>query len=370
MTLRLKMLSLAAAVMMVSGCVAPAVRPVANVPPIPRGAGQRPWQPSAPPAVMAPRVDPGTHRAPAGLASDLHELWRAFPGRTGIAIRRIDGDWAIDERGDEFFPQQSVSKLWVALTLLDKVDRGQARLDATLTITPDDLTLFHQPLAARVRREGAVQDTAGNLLELAITGSDNTANDTLLRYAGGPDAVRQFLAQRSLGRIRYGPGERLLQSHIAGLEWQQRYSVGSNFQVARNDVPLALRQQALDHYLADPEDGASPLAITAALTRLARGDLLSPGSTRLILDTLARTHSGPQRLRAGVPAGWQVMHKTGTGQELGGTATGYNDIGILTAPDGTRYAVAVMLGNTSASIPQRMQLMQNVARLVAQYHGQ
>ena len=52
------------------------------------------------------------------------------------------------------------------------------------------------------------------------------------------------------------------------------------------------------------EDGASPLAITNALTRLARGELLSPASTRLMLDTMARTTSGPQRLRAGVPAGW------------------------------------------------------------------
>ncbi len=353
---------------LLAGCVAPRER-VSSRPP--QGAGQQPWEPAPRPRpVPVVRADPGVNRPPVGLAAAVHELWRAFPGRTGIAIRRIDGDWAIDERGQEYFPQQSVSKLWVALTLLDRVDRGEARLDQQLRITPDDLTLFHQPLASRVRRDGEVEESAGELLEQAITGSDNTANDTLLRYAGGPEAVRAFLTRNDLGKIRYGPGERLLQSRIAGLEWQQRYSVGSNFQVARNGVPLAIRRQALDRYLADPEDGASPLAITAALGRLARGELLSPQSTRLILGTLARTRSGPQRLRAGVPAGWQVMHKTGTGQELGGTATGYNDIGILTAPDGTRYAVAVMLGDTTASIPERMRLMQGVSALVAQYHGQ
>lgn len=297
-----------------------------------------------------------------------------FPGRTGIAIRRIDGaagndGWALAERGDEFFPQQSVSKLWVALTLLDKVDRGEARLDQRLRITPADLTLFNQPLATRVRASGEVEETAANLLELAITGSDNTANDTLLRYAGGPDAVRAFISRHNLGRIRFGPGERLLQSRIAGLEWQQAYAVGRSFQVAREAVPMALRQQALQRYLANPEDGASPLAITAALARLARGELLSPASTRHITGTLARTRSGPQRLRAGVPAGWSVAHKTGTGQELNGLATGYNDIAILTAPDGTRYAVAVMIGDTTAPIVERMRMMQSVSRLVATYHG-
>ena len=33
-------------------------------------------------------------------------------------------------------------------------------------------------------------------------------------------------------------------------------------------------------------------------------------------------------------------HKTGTGQELSGRATGYNDVGLLTAPDGRTYAEA------------------------------
>lgn len=346
--------------------------PQGRVPPPATSTGERPWTPP-PPSTPAPppqtRFDPGVSRPPAGLEPVIHELWRAFPGRTGIAIRRIDGDWLVSRRGDEYFPQQSVSKLWVSLALLDRVDRGEVSLSDRIAITADDLTLFHQPLAARVRREGQVEETAASLLELAITGSDNSANDALLRHAGGPEAVRRFIERRELGRIRFGPGERLLQSRIAGLDWQQRYSAGNSFQVAREALPLSIRQQALQRYLADPEDGASPDAIVMALARLARGELLSPASTRLILDTMARTRSGPQRLRAGVPAGWQVAHKTGTGQVLGAVATGYNDIGILTAPDGTRYAVAVMMADTTASIPQRMALMQSVSRAVAQYHG-
>lgn len=341
------------------------------------GPGDRPWSPSAqplphvPPARPLPtRADPGVNRPPPGLEAAVNEVWRTFPGRTGIAIRRIDGDWSIARRGDEFFPQQSVSKTWVALAMLDAVDRGDVHLNDRVRITPDDLTLFHQPLASRVQNEGTVEMTVAELLNTAITGSDNTANDSLLRHIGGPDVVRRFIDGHQLGRIRFGPGERLLQSHIAGLDWQQRYSVSRNFQVAREQVPLSIRRMALDRYVADPEDGASPQAIVDALARLARGELLSPASTRLMLDTMSRTTSGPQRLKAGVPAGWLVAHKTGTGQELAGTATGYNDIAILTAPDGTRYAVAVMLATTTASIPQRMAMMQSISRAVATYHGQ
>lgn len=370
-----KIVTLFMLVLSLSACVSS--RNDARAAPAP-GPGAQPWRPSPnaaptprPPVAdsSASRADPGVNRPPPALEMTLHNLWRDFPGRTGIAVQRIDGTWSLSRRGDEAFPQQSVSKTWVALTLLSLVDERRLSLSDRVTIGPDDLTLFHQPLATRVAREGRIEISLGELLEQSITGSDNSANDALLRRVGGPDAVNGFIARLRLGRIRFGPGERLLQSRTAGLEWRQSYSVGRAFQTARAALPIEARRAALDRYLADPDDGASPLAITDALARLARGELLSPASTRLMFDTLSRTSSGPQRLRAGVPAGWRVAHKTGTGQELEGRATGYNDIAILTAPDGTRYAVAVMLAHTTASVPERLTLMQAVSRAVAANHG-
>lgn len=314
-------------------------------------------------------IDPGFRRPPTGLEQRIFELWRSFPGKTGIAVQRIDGEWTLQQRGDELFPQQSVSKLWVALTVLDAVDRGALTLDRKVTITPADLTLFHQPIAARVRAEGSVTLSVRELIETAITHSDNTANDSLLRTVGGPDAVRRFIAAKDLGAIRFGPGERLLQSGTAGLEWKQSYSIGRAFQEARAALPDATRKAAMDNYLANPVDGASPSAIARALTRLARGTLLSPESTDYILGVMSRTRSGPNRLKAGLPSGWKFLHKTGTGQDYKGMTAGYNDIGIATAPDGTRYAIVVMLGSTTASIPQRMVLMQAVSGAVAEFHG-
>lgn len=346
-------------------------RPGQPRPAQPRVAAPRPAQPQTPARVPVNvnRNDPGINRPPTGLEPVIHELWRSFPGRTGIAVQRIGSTWTVGRRADEFFPQQSVSKLWVVLTIMDRIDRGQASLSDVVRIGPDDLTLFNQPLAVRVRAEGEVRMTVRELIEDAITVSDNAANEALLRHAGGSDAVREFLSRNGFAGIRFGPGERALQSRIAGLQWQQRYSVGRTFQTERALIPASVRRAALDRYLADPEDGAHPGAIASALARLARGDLLSPASTAYVLDALTRTRSGPQRLRAGVPAGWTVAHKTGTGQEFEGRSTGYNDVGILTAPDGTRYAVSVMLAHTTASIPQRMALMQGVSRAVAMNHG-
>lgn len=320
------------------------------------------------PSPSSPKATPSRSRPDPALEQQIADLWRSFPGKTGIAVKSIDNGWSIGHRDDQNFPQQSVSKLWVAMTLLDKVDQGRISLSDSIRIGPDDLTLFYQPLAAEVKREGGVVKSVYTLLERALAYSDNTANDALLRHAGGPNAVNDFIRRSSLGKIKFGPGERLMQSQIAGLKWNQNLSQGRKFYTARANLPIETRKQALADYLADPIDGASPGAIVNALDRLARGDLLSANSTQLLQSILKRTRSGPNRLKAGVPSDWEFLHKTGTGQILGAVSTGYNDVGIMTAPDGGRYAVAVMLGDTTASIPQRMRMMQAVTRAVARYH--
>ena len=89
--------------------------------------------------------------------------------------------------------------------------------------------------------------------------------------------------------------------------------------------------------------------LTDALVRLKRGELLGPAMTARFLEILGQTETGPARLPAGLGPGWSIAHKTGTGQDLGNLSTGYNDVGLVTAPDGHAYAVAVMIASTSAS---------------------
>ena len=176
-----------------------------------------------------------------------------------------------------------------------------------------------------------------------------------------------MIEAKRLGDIRFGPGERLLQSRTAGLTWQPSYALGNAFEVARSRLTAEQRTAALDAYVADPPDGAEPLAIADALSRFARGELLSETSTRILLDTMGNSVTGRARLRAAIPGDWQIAHKTGTGQDLGSRNAGFNDVGLLTAPDGTRYAIAVMIGDTTRPMRERQQLIQAVASAVANY---
>ena len=319
--------------------------------------------PYAPP-VQAPQ---SAQRAPAYLQSRITALGSDFNGRVGIAVRSVSDGWSVGWKADELYPQQSVSKLWVAIAALDAADKGKVRMDERVSLNRSDLTLFHQPIAAKIFKGGATMSLS-ELMFQAITKSDNTCNDKLMRSVGGPAAVRAMIAEKRLGAIRFYDGERALQSKIAGLIWSQSYSVGGAFYQARNALPYAARKSSFDRYVADPYDGASAAAIANALARLKRGELLSPASTARLLSVMGNTKTGANRLKGGLKPGWTLSHKTGTGQVLGAVQAGYNDIGVLTAPDGRSYAVAVMIKRTSTPLGTRMTLMNNVVRAVINQH--
>lgn len=314
-------------------------------------------------AVPVPSARPQP-QPPQALQATLRALTTQFGGRVGVAVQSVGEGWTAQSHGDLYLPQQSVSKLWVALTMLDAVDRGQVRLSDPISVTRADLTVFHQPIAALAVKGDGYQTTIGNLDYRALTTSDNTANDRVLRAAGGEGAVEAMFARKGIVGIRMGPSEKVKQSATAGLTWRPEYSFGQAFKDARARLSPAVREAAFDAYVANPSDGAQPNAIVDTLARLVRGELLSPGSTHWLLNTMGDCKTGWARLKYPLPDDWGIAHKTGTGQDWAGRTAGFNDVGILTAPDGRIYTVAVMIGDGTQSIRERQKLIQDVAAAV------
>jgi beta-lactamase class A len=314
------------------------------------------------------------------LSQRLAALVQGFDGRVGVAVEDVRAGWIAAYDGQRLYPQQSVAKLWVALAVFDAVDRGAWRLSDPVTVGAQDMSVFNQPMQ-KLLVDGRYDTTVDGLLEWALAHSDNSATDILIDKldGGGPvgalvralrggGAVRVLIRRRRLGAIRAGERERDLESKIAGVSWKPDYSFGRAFWDARDQVAPDVRQAKLDAYLADPDDGASPIAVVNGLARLQRGELLSAPSTARLLQIMADADTGPLRLKAGLGPGWSIAHKTGTGQDLGEETTGYNDVGLLTAPDGRVYAVAVMIAVTRRPVPERQALMADVARAVVAEH--
>jgi beta-lactamase class A len=304
----------------------------------------------------------------ADLLNAVQALGSRFQGQAGISVRDIDEGWVVAWEGDRPRPQQSVSKLWVAIAVMDAVDRGRLSLADPVTITRSDLTVFHQPIRARVGKDG-YETTIGELLRGAMTRSDNTCNDVLLWRVGGPAAINRLLHDKGIVGVKFGPGERQLQARTAGLEWRPEWAGGWGFLQARAAMTFEARDKALRRYLAAPLDGASADGVALGLSLLAQGRLLSARSTAALLTLMRSSKTGPLRLKSGLRPGWTLAHKTGTGQDLGNLSTGYNDVGLLVAPNGHRYAVAVMIASTRQPIPSRMRLMGDVTRAVVAAAG-
>jgi beta-lactamase class A len=302
--------------------------------------------------------------APQALQDDLDRIATDFGEPLGVAVTDVSAGWTAGVDKDRPYPQQSVSKLWVALTVMKAIDQGRIAWDGPITLTEADRSVFFQPVAYNIRGDG-YQTHVSDLLRRALVDSDNAANDRLMREMGGPDGVSTALANMGLTGVKVGAYERDLQARTAGMVWRPEYGIGWNFQAAREQLPKAEREAAMAAYQAAPLDGASPAGIAAALAALSRGELLSPDSTQKVLTLMHAARTGPMRLKGGLPSGWSIAHKTGTGQDFEGYANGVNDVGLLTAPDGHVYAVAVMMRHTRKAVPQRLPFMQAVTRAVA-----
>ena len=304
--------------------------------------------------------------APAEFQDELERLARAYGDPMGIAVTDLSAGWTAAVAGEDRFPQQSVSKLWVALAVLQAVDEGRLSLDRTVTLGPQDRSVFYQPLTRRIRGStGQLEITIADLLRHALIESDNAANDRLIREVGGPGVVTRTLAAKGLGGLSLGGTERDVQTRTAGLTWKPEYGATWIFKQARAQLTDAVRDQALAGYLADPPDGATPIGIVTALTALTEGKLLSRASTDFMLELMGEARTGTMRLRGGLAPGWALAHKTGTGPDWRGASVGINDVGLLTAPDGHIYAVAVLIRQTTRPASVRHALMRNVTRAVA-----
>lgn len=302
----------------------------------------------------------------AGIKQAFTGIVENFDGRIG-ACAQISKRTACIHENDKF-SLQSVMKLFVGVAVLEAVDQGRQRLDDTVTIRTEDLSLYVQPLAKLVGPSG-YQTTIGDLVRRAIIDSDSAATDFLISRLGGPTAVQAVLNAKGISGVRIDRDERHLQTEIVGLSWHPEYVDAAKLDHAINRVLKKKRKEAYTKYQVDPRDTATPQGMASFLWKLANGDLLSKSSTEYVLKAMQECKTFPDRLKAGIPAGWQIAHKTGTSSSWQGLTVATNDVGILTAPDGSKISIAVFVADSRRSSAERAAIFAKIsAEVAANYH--
>lgn len=251
----------------------------------------------------------------------LSALERRHGGRLGVAMLDTANGRRVAHRGDQRFLLCSTFKLLAVAAVLQRVDRGAERLDRRVVFGPEALLSY-----APISREhvGAPGLSIAELCAAAITLSDNTAANLLLASLGGPAAVTAFA--RGLG----DPLTRLDRT-------EPTLNVGS---------PGDLR------------DTTTPNAMLATLQKILLGSVLADASRERLLGWLRACATGAGKLRAGVPAGWTVGDKTGSGAQ-GET----NDVAILTPPHRPPLLVTAFYAGSSADAATRNAVLAEVGRI-------
>jgi len=214
------------------------------------------------------------------LEQQLASLIAGKSGEYGIAALDLRTGKTVSINGDVAFPMASTVKVAVAAAYLTQVDHGRRTLDQTIS-----------------------GRSATSLLEAMLVRSDNVATDMLIRNLGGPKTVQQWIDWHGLPGI----------------------SVDRTIAELLSD-PRDLR---------DRRDSSTPIAMIGLLKKIEMGNVLSPGSRSFLKTMMARCITGSNRMRALLPAGTPIEHKTGT---LTGLT---DDVGYITLPDGRRIAVAI-----------------------------
>jgi beta-lactamase class A len=260
---------------------------------------------------------------------------------------------------------QSVYKLPVGIVVLKQVDAGKLSLDRPVTVSRQDFAPLWSPIRQEVTGNSK-QYTVRELLERAVGVSDNTAVDVLIRLVGGAKKVTATLRQMNIRGIRVDRLERQLQPDCVGLtNFRPELADEQKYAAAVEQIPVAVKRAALERYLSDPRDTATPKETIDLLAKLQSRQLLSENSTALLLKIMTDSPTGQQRLKAGLPPGWSIAHKTGTGPEVLGVGTATNDVGIITSP-GKQVAIAVFVAGSKAPIEKREQIVAQVATTVVQ----
>ena len=293
------------------------------------------------------------------LQEEFGRLARGLDGRVGICA--ADSSDLSCVNGDQRFPLQSVMKLLVGLAVMDAVDHGRLRLEDVVVIRKQDLSLAVQPLARLVTEQG-FRTTIDDLVRRAIVDSDSAATDVLIKRIGGPGAVQRALDRLGVTGVRIDRDERHLQTEIGGLVWRPQYVDSAVLDRAYAAVPEARRDAAFRAYQTDPRDTATPTGMVLLLRSLALGRLVSAPLTNRLLEIMVQTATFPDRLKAGVRAGWVLAHKTGTSGTWRGVTAATNDVGILRSPGGNFVSVAVFVADSRAPDADRARLMAQVAR--------
>ncbi|MBF6428149.1 class A beta-lactamase [Nocardia cyriacigeorgica] len=254
------------------------------------------------------------------------ELETTSGARLGVFAVDTGSGRTVAHRADERFPMASTFKGLACGALLREHPLSTGYFDQVIHYSAAELVEYSPVTETRVETGMTVRE----LCDAAITVSDNTAGNQLLKLLGGPEGFTASL--RSLGDVtsRLDRWETDLNTAIPG----------------------------------DERDTTTPAALAADYRALVVGDVLGAPERDQLKAWLVANTTGATRIRAGLPADWTVGDKTGS--PAYGSAL---DVAVAWPPGRAPIVIAVLSTKSEQDAEPDNALLAEATRVVVDALG-
>lgn len=277
---------------------------------------------------------PAIYSQSISLEQNIKDLLVDKQANIGVALCKINDTDTISHNGDSRFPMQSVFKFHVALAVLNQVDNGKLSLNQQIKLRKKDMISNTWSPIRDKYPNGGTSISLAEIIEYTVGQSDNIGCDILLRLIGGTQNLEDYLSE-----------------------------------IGARDVEVKVNESQMhENWDAQFLNWTTPKSAISLLSDFYTGKVVSPGSRKFLLEVLSGTTTGAVRLKGLLPKGTIVAHKTGTSDtDDQGITAAINDIGIITLPDGSVYAIAAFVTNSKHDSKTNEAIIAEISKLTWEY---
>lgn len=267
--------------------------------------------------------------------TEIEEIIRDSKGAVGVGLMDLNTKKFFLFNKNAKFPMQSVFKFPLAMAVLAEVDKGKFSLDQKILVTKKDLLPKTWSPIREKYPDGNVELALSEILAYTVSQSDNNGCDILFRLLGGTENVHKYIQSLGVKEISIAATEEEM-----ARAWDVQFT-----------------------------NWSKPEAMLKLLEIFNRGKKLSKSSSDFLWKIMTETSTGPNRLKGLLPAGTPVAHKTGTSGTNDQKVTGaINDAGIVTLPNGKKYAIVVFVANSTDSPEASEKIIARISKAAYDYY--
>lgn len=265
------------------------------------------------------------------LKNTIQKILSNKKADVGISIIGTEND-QVSINADQLYPMLSNVKFSIALTILNKVEKGELSMKQKIFIKKEELLEDTWSPFKKENPNGNILITLEEAMKWMISYSDNNLTDILLRLIEGTETVQTFIDS-------------------------QDFIIKNNEEDMHKDWDSQFVNQIKPKYA------------TLLLKEFSEGKILNKTNTKWLYQAMLNNTTGLKRLKGKIPANIKVAHRTGTSFTNDAGMTGaINDFGIIELPNKKKIYIAVFVHDTFESFDNSEEIIADISKAAYDFY--